>query len=231
ALPISPRVEPEAAQQPDVFGGAVRQRQVAHRLRRDRARAVVPRQPDLFADPEARRRRRAHVGPALARGRPRGRSQAPADHRQVQLLRGATMSSICANAASAPVSMTKGHKKVIFASSLGTVFEWYDFYLYGSLAAIIARQFFTGLNPTSGFIFALLAFAAGFAVRPFGALVFGRLGDLVGRKYTFLITIVIMGLSTFLVGVLPSYTTIGFAAPVILITLRLLQGLALGGEY
>src|SRR5690606_23265160 len=108
------------------------------------------------------------------------------------------MSSISATAASAPAPMTTGHQKVIFASSLGTVFEWYDFYLYGSLAAIIARQFFTGLNPTSGFIFALLAFAAGFAVRPFGALVFGRLGDLVGRKYTFLITIVIMGLSTFL---------------------------------
>src|SRR5690606_41505487 len=115
----------------------------------------------------------------------------------------------------APAPMTKGHKKVIFASSLGTVFEWYDFYLYGSLAAIIAKQFFTGLNPTSGFIFALLAFAAGFAVRPFGAVVLGRLRDLVGRKYTFLITIVIMGLSTFLVGVLPSYTTIGCAAPVI----------------
>ena len=125
----------------------------------------------------------------------------------------------------------KGHKKVIFASSLGTVFEWYDFYLYGSLAAIIAKQFFSGLNETSAFIFALLAFAAGFAVRPFGAIVFGRLGDIVGRKYTFLVTIVIMGLSTFLVGVLPSYASIGFAAPAILIVLRLLQGLALGGEY
>ena len=122
-------------------------------------------------------------------------------------------------------------RKVIFASSLGTVFEWYDFYLYGSLAVIIAKQFFSGLNDTSAFIFALLAFAAGFAVRPFGALVFGRLGDLVGRKYTFLITILIMGLSTFLVGVLPSYASIGVAAPIILITLRLLQGLALGGEY
>ena len=136
--------------------------------------------------------------------------------------------------ASAPASsapLTQGHKKVIFASSLGTVFEWYDFYLYGSLAAIIAKQFFTALNPTSGFIFALLAFAAGFAVRPFGALLFGRLGDMIGRKYTFLVTIVIMGLSTFLVGVLPTYTTIGIAAPIILITLRLLQGLALGGEY
>ena len=127
--------------------------------------------------------------------------------------------------------MTPEERKVIFASSLGTVFEWYDFYLYGSLAAIIASHFFSGVNPTAGFIFALLAFAAGFAVRPFGALVFGRLGDLVGRKYTFLITIIIMGLSTFLVGVLPSYASIGMAAPVMLIVLRLLQGLALGGEY
>jgi MFS family permease len=122
-------------------------------------------------------------------------------------------------------------RRVIFASSLGTVFEWYDFYLYGSLAAVISKQFFSGVNPTAGFIFALLAFAAGFAVRPFGAIFFGRLGDLVGRKYTFLITIVIMGMSTFIVGVLPNYATIGVAAPVILILLRLLQGLALGGEY
>ncbi|MCC7227904.1 MAG: MHS family MFS transporter [Burkholderiaceae bacterium] len=127
--------------------------------------------------------------------------------------------------------MSKEERKVIFASSLGTVFEWYDFYLYGSLAAIIASHFFSGVNPTAAFIFALMAFAAGFAVRPFGALVFGRLGDLVGRKHTFLITIVIMGLSTFLVGVLPSYDSIGMAAPTILIILRLLQGLALGGEY
>ncbi len=127
--------------------------------------------------------------------------------------------------------MTPEERRVIFASSLGTVFEWYDFYLYGSLAAIIATHFFSGVNPTAGFIFALLAFAAGFAVRPFGALVFGRLGDLVGRKYTFLITILIMGMSTFLVGVLPSYSSIGMAAPVILIGLRMLQGLALGGEY
>ena len=125
----------------------------------------------------------------------------------------------------------KAHRRVIFASSLGTVFEWYDFYLYGSLAAIISKQFFSGVNETTGFIFALLAFAAGFFVRPFGALVFGRLGDLVGRKYTFLITIVIMGLSTALVGVLPSYAKIGVAAPIILVALRLLQGLALGGEY
>src|SRR5689334_22405109 len=127
--------------------------------------------------------------------------------------------------------MTKEEKKVIFASSLGTVFEWYDFYLYGSLAAIIAKQFFSGLDPTAGFIFALLAFAAGFLVRPFGALVFGRLGDMIGRKYTFLVTIVIMGTSTFIVGLLPSYGTIGVAATIILIALRMLQGLALGGEY
>src|SRR5688572_7929037 len=131
----------------------------------------------------------------------------------------------------ATAPLTASHRRVILASSLGTVFEWYDFYLYGALAAIIARQFFSALDPTSGFIFALLAFAAGFAVRPFGALVFGRIGDLVGRKYTFLVTIVIMGLSTFLVGLLPGYASIGIAAPVILITLRLLQGLALGGEY
>ena len=139
------------------------------------------------------------------------------------------MSTITANTKEGTLS--QGHKKVIFASSLGTVFEWYDFYLYGSLAAIIAKQFFSGLNETSAFIFALLAFAAGFAVRPFGAIVFGRLGDMIGRKYTFLVTIVIMGLSTFLVGILPNYASIGFAAPAILIILRLLQGLALGGEY
>ena len=128
-------------------------------------------------------------------------------------------------------AMDPAHRKVVFASSLGTVFEWYDFYLYGALSAIITRQFFSGVNETTGFIFALLAFAAGFFVRPFGALVFGRLGDLVGRKHTFLITILIMGLSTALVGVLPSYESIGVAAPVALILLRLAQGLALGGEY
>ena len=123
-------------------------------------------------------------------------------------------------------------RRVIFASSLGTVFEWYDFYLYGSLAAIISKQFFAGVsNPNTAFIFALLAFAAGFAVRPFGAIFFGRIGDLVGRKYTFLITILIMGVSTSVVGFLPSYAKIGVAAPVLLILMRLLQGLALGGEY
>jgi len=128
-------------------------------------------------------------------------------------------------------SVGREERKVIFASSLGTVFEWYDFYLYGSLAAIIAKHFFAGVNETAAFIFALMAFAAGFAVRPFGALVFGRLGDLVGRKYTFLVTILLMGVSTFVVGLLPSYASIGIAAPIILIALRLLQGLALGGEY
>jgi len=127
--------------------------------------------------------------------------------------------------------MTKEEKRVILASSLGTVFEWYDFYLYGSLAVMIGAQFFSAFDTTTRNVFALLAFAAGFLVRPFGALVFGRLGDLVGRKYTFLITILIMGISTFAVGLLPSYATIGWAAPVILIILRMLQGLALGGEY
>jgi MFS family permease len=127
--------------------------------------------------------------------------------------------------------MTSEERRVIFASSLGTVFEWYDFYLAGSLAIYISRSFFSGVNPTAAFIFTLLGFAAGFAVRPFGAIVFGRLGDMVGRKYTFLVTIVIMGFSTFLVGLLPGYSTIGIAAPVIFIAMRLLQGLALGGEY
>jgi MFS family permease len=126
--------------------------------------------------------------------------------------------------------LTKEERKVIFASSLGTVFEWYDFYLYGSLAAVIAKQFFAG-DPSTSFIFALLAFAAGFLVRPFGALVFGRLGDMIGRKYTFLVTILIMGGSTFIVGLLPGYASIGIAAPIILVSLRILQGLALGGEY
>ena len=130
-----------------------------------------------------------------------------------------------------PGELTKGHKKVIFASSLGTVFEWYDFYLYGSLAIILSRQFFSGVNPTTGMIFTLLAFAAGFFVRPFGAAFFGSLGDRIGRKYTFLVTILIMGFSTFLVGVLPSYASIGITAPILLIVLRLAQGLAMGGEY
>src|SRR6202011_3881834 len=124
--------------------------------------------------------------------------------------------------------MTSEERLVIFASSLGTVFEWYDFYIYGTLTAILAKQFFSGVNPTAGFIFTLLGFAAGFAVRPFGALVFGRVGDMVGRKYTFLITIVIMGLSTFVVGFLPGYAAIGIASPVMFIAMRLLQGLALG---
>ena len=126
--------------------------------------------------------------------------------------------------------LTKEERKVIFASSLGTIFEWYDFYLYGAIAPIIASQFFIG-DPTTKFILALLAFAAGFIVRPFGALVFGRLGDLIGRKYTFLVTILIMGASTFCVGILPSHASIGLAAPILLVSLRILQGLALGGEY
>jgi MFS family permease len=125
----------------------------------------------------------------------------------------------------------QSHSLIIIASSLGAVFEWYDFYLYGLLATIITAQFFSGVNETTGFIFALAAFAAGFAVRPFGALVFGRIGDVVGRKNTFLVTMAIMGLSTFLVGLLPSYASVGVAAPIALVVLRLLQGLALGGEY
>src|SRR3984893_6822779 len=127
--------------------------------------------------------------------------------------------------------MTGEHRLVIFASSLGTVFEWYDFYIYGTLAAILAGKFFSGVAPTAAFIFTLLAFAAGFAVRPFGALFFGRLGDLIGRKYTFLVTMTLMGLGTFLIGVLPTYSSWGIAAPIMLIVLRLFQGLALGGEY
>ena len=127
--------------------------------------------------------------------------------------------------------MTRDEKKVILASSAGTIFEWYDFYLYGALAAIIGAQFFTAFPENTRNVFALLAFAAGFIVRPFGALVFGSLGDMIGRKYTFLMTIVIMGVSTFLVGILPNYESIGVAAPVILILLRMAQGLALGGEY
>ncbi|HTV70537.1 MAG TPA: MFS transporter [Rhizobiaceae bacterium] len=139
--------------------------------------------------------------------------------------------AMTATAGSGSRSMSREEKKVIFASSLGTVFEWYDFYLYGSLAAFIGATFFSSYPEATRNIFALLAFAAGFLVRPFGALVFGRIGDLVGRKYTFLVTIMIMGMSTFLVGLLPGSATWGIAAPVILIILRMLQGLALGGEY
>ncbi|MET0272599.1 MAG: MFS transporter, partial [Phenylobacterium sp.] len=124
-----------------------------------------------------------------------------------------------------------GNRMVILGASAGTVFEWYDFYLYGSLASFITQHFFSGVNETTGYILALAAFAAGFAVRPFGALVFGRLGDLWGRKNTFLVTMVLMGLSTFVVGLLPGYATIGVAAPVLLVVMRLIQGLALGGEY
>jgi Sugar (and other) transporter len=141
------------------------------------------------------------------------------------------MDSMKATGAEQARPMTSEERKVIFASSLGTVFEWYDFYLYGALASVISKKFFAGVDENTGLILALLAFAAGFFVRPFGAIVFGRLGDLVGRKYTFLITIVIMGASTFLVGILPAYSSIGIAAPIILVALRMLQGLALGGEY
>ena len=137
-----------------------------------------------------------------------------------------------ANAAASPSRpMTKEERKVIIASSAGTVFEWYDFYLAGSLAANISATFFSGVNPTAAFIFTLLGFAAGFAVRPFGALFFGSLGDLIGRKYTFLVTMTLMGVATFVVGLLPSYATIGIAAPILFIACRLVQGLALGGEY
>src|SRR5919112_580897 len=143
------------------------------------------------------------------------------------------MASVSATTGPAPTvrPMTREEKKVILASSAGTIFEWYDFYLAGSLAANISANFFSGVNPTAGFIFTLLGFAAGFAVRPFGALFFGRLGDLIGRKYTFLVTMTVMGIATFVVGLLPGYATIGILAPVGFIICRLLQGLALGGEY
>jgi MFS family permease len=127
--------------------------------------------------------------------------------------------------------MTSEERMVIFASSLGTVFEWYDFYIYGTLGVFLAKYFFANVPPNVGFIFALLAFAAGFAVRPFGALIFGRLGDMIGRKYTFLITMSLMGVGTFFIGVLPGYASWGLLAPIVLIALRLVQGLALGGEY
>src|ERR1700741_1472122 len=127
--------------------------------------------------------------------------------------------------------MSSEERLVIFASSLGTVFEWYDFYIYGTLGVFLAKYFFSNVPPNVGFIFALLAFAAGFAVRPFGALIFGRLGDMIGRKYTFLITMTLMGVGTFFIGLLPGYESWGLAAPIVLIALRLVQGLALGGEY
>ena len=144
------------------------------------------------------------------------------------------MSSIPVPSGRAPArnpGITGDERKVIFASSLGTVFEWYDFFVYGSLASYVNKAFFTGLEPAAGYIATLLVFAAGFFVRPFGALVFGRLGDMIGRKYTFLVTILIMGLSTAIIGVIPTYAQIGGAAPVLLILLRVFQGLALGGEY
>ncbi|WP_436209029.1 MFS transporter [Caballeronia sp. LjRoot31] len=128
-------------------------------------------------------------------------------------------------------TLSAEERKVILGSSLGTVFEWYDFFIYGSVAAVIAKRFFSGVSPSYGFIFALLGFAAGFIVRPLGAVIFGRLGDLVGRKHTFLLTIAVMGTATFLTGVLPTYETVGVLAPVMLIVLRMVQGLAIGGEY
>jgi MFS family permease len=129
------------------------------------------------------------------------------------------------------IAMTSSEKLVVFASSLGTVFEWYDFLVVGALAAELSKHFFSGVNPAAAFIFTLLSFAAGFAVRPLGAVVFGRVGDMVGRKYTFLVTIVLMGFATFAIGVLPDFASIGIAAPVIFVALRMLQGLAIGGEY
>src|SRR5271163_1406359 len=145
--------------------------------------------------------------------------------------RGTTPMTTMAVNAPRSEGMTSEERLVIFASSLGTVFEWYDFYIYGTLGVFLAKYFFSNVPANVGFIFALLAFAAGFAVRPFGALIFGRLGDLVGRKYTFLITMSLMGVGTFFIGLLPGYASWGIAAPVVLILLRLIQGLALGGEY
>jgi predicted MFS family arabinose efflux permease len=146
-------------------------------------------------------------------------------------MEGDGMNSTTTAGVSVPSEQAPNQWLVIGASSLGTVFEWYDFYIYGLLATILTAQFFSGVNEITGFIFALATFAAGFAVRPFGALVFGRLGDLVGRKHTFLITMSIMGVATFAVGLLPSYASAGLFAPIALVLLRLLQGLALGGEY
>src|SRR3984885_13720248 len=130
-----------------------------------------------------------------------------------------------------PTNEVQNIRKIIAASSAGTLIEWYDFYIFGSLATVIASQFFPKTNPTAALLSTLGTFAAGFIVRPFGALVFGRLGDLIGRKYTFLLTLIIMGGSTFAIGLVPGYQSIGFAAPIIILALRLLQGLALGGEY
>src|SRR3954464_617112 len=141
------------------------------------------------------------------------------------------MTTVTATDYSASKKMTSEQRLVIFASSLGTVFEWYDFYIYGTLGVFLAKYFFSNVPANVGFIFALLAFAAGFAVRPFGALIFGRIGDMVGRKYTFLVTMSLMGIGTFFIGVLPGYASWGILAPIVLIGLRLVQGLALGGEY
>ena len=163
---------------------------------------------------------------------PRGQHHAPHHAEERVPARMTQLSPLPSNPApAARAGITAEERRVIIASSAGTVFEWYDFYLYGSLAPIISRQFFSGVDETSAFVFALLAFAAGFAVRPFGAIVFGRLGDMLGRKHTFLLTILIMGFSTAVVGLLPSYASIGLPAPIMLVAMRMLQGLALGGEY
>src|SRR5688572_10915870 len=141
------------------------------------------------------------------------------------------MATVAMNEGARSPGMTSEERLVIFASSLGTVFEWYDFYIYGTLGVFLAKYFYSNVPANVGFIFTLLAFAAGFAVRPLGALLFGRIGDIVGRKYTFLVTMTLMGVGTFFIGVLPSYAQWGIMAPIVLIGLRLVQGLALGGEY
>src|SRR5471032_1721597 len=141
------------------------------------------------------------------------------------------MSAMAGTAAGQAKGMSKDEKFVIFASSLGTIFEWYDFYLYAVFAPFFAALFFPAGNDTAALLSAFATYAAGFLIRPFGAVIFGRIGDLVGRKYTFLVTIMVMGSATFLVGVLPTYASIGWLAPILLVTLRLCQGLALGGEY
>jgi MFS family permease len=135
------------------------------------------------------------------------------------------------SASSATTALDRSHRRVVIAASLGAMFEWYDFFAYGAVAVLLSQHFFQGVNDTTSFIFALLGFAAGFAVRPLGAVLFGKLGDSVGRKHTFLVTIILMGISTALIGMLPTYAQIGVVAPILLVSLRLLQGLALGGEY
>jgi MFS family permease len=176
-------------------------------------------------------RHRSVRGLASAPGNLRRRLAGEAEQSCTNTNQGETPMTTMALNAPRSGGMTSEERLVIFASSLGTVFEWYDFYIYGTLGVFLAKYFFSNVPPSVGFIFALLAFAAGFAVRPFGALIFGRLGDMIGRKYTFLITMTLMGLGTFFIGVIPGFATLGILAPVLLICLRLVQGLALGGEY